>query len=628
MQKRLTEQGLRFLEEGQFEKAGHILSLLIAHFPENAEAHHMLGIIELEKGNYEQAYVLVNTAIDIDPNNSIFYNTLGNIELHRHKIANAELAFKNAVKHNPEKIEYQYNLANFYLSQNQFSNAIDHFYSILQTNPTHYLSIRGITVCYLSSGELDIALEHANQWVEEYSDYDEPYYYLGICLFALNDLTGALAAYDKGLSIAPTNHEIMSSIGACYRNLGNIQIAENYIHNALALEPRNPLALYHLGCIHLDNGNLESAQKIFTNAKNLDNSYAEPLCGLGSIEIIRGNESKALELFSAAQKLDQFNSVPQQLYATTLLWQQNFNQGWENYKRTLTVPAAIKQIPAWHGDKLGTNEILLIWISKENADLSQQIMFYSMLPEVINLAPNVVMLSDPLLIPLMQRSFPKIKFCSSLQLHILELEKIKYQISIGALGSLFRNHAQDYLLTKSTAYLQADPERVKYFKNKYRRLFANKKLIGISWKAARVNNSIEYSKSTQLHAWHNLINDSNAVFIAVQLGDCLNELKLSNEQLSNHIYLDPELSYQSSFNLDEIAAQLVALDLIITVDNVVAHLGGALGLDLILLPSIQNGWYWFKSQQEALWYKNVKILPSNITLDAAFAHLTKYLVSI
>lgn len=613
MQKRLTEQGIRFLEAGQFEKAGHILSLLITSFPENAEAHHMLGIIELEKGNYDQAFILVNTALDIDSNNSVFYNTLGNIELHRHKITNAETAFCNAVKNNPEKIEYQYNLANFYLSQNQFVKAVDHFYIILQTNPTHYLSIRGITVCYLFSGELDIALEHAEEWVKEYSEYDEPYYYLGLCLYALNDITGALAAYDKGLNIVPTNHDIMSGIGACYRSLGNLSIAETYIHNALGQEPHNPLAIYNLACINLDKNDLESAQRLFKNAISLDHLYAEPICGLGSIELLHGNDQTALKYFTEAAQLDQNNTMPKQLIATTLLRMQDFRRGWKAYTDLLTGTSATKQIPEWHGQSLTSTEALLVWITKESADLSLQIMFASILPDLHKRAEHIVLLCEPCLVKLMQASFPTLKVCSVLQIQSLDNYTLSFQIPLGALGDYFRLTAEDFVTSAKSAYLKPDLTRIQYYKTKYQKQFPNKKLVGIAWKATNNNRTIDYVKATQLIAWQKLFENTDVQFIALQIGSCENELKMINDSLQQPIYVDPEVPLNAKLDLYELSAQLSALDLILSVDCPVAHLAGGLGLPVYTLLPLQSSWYWFKESTKSHWYNNMTLMRESHT---------------
>jgi tetratricopeptide (TPR) repeat protein len=615
MQKKLTEQGLRFLEEGQFQKASQILSLLIDRFPNNADAHHMLGIIELETGHLDAAYTLVNTAIDLEPNNSLFYNTLGNIELHRKNISQSELAFLKAVKYNMDKIEYKYNLANFYLTQNQYIKAIDYYYFILHTNPTHYLSIRGITVCYLFSGEIDIALEHANEWLNEYPEYDEPYYYQGLCLYALNNISAALTAYDKGLGISPTNHEIIAAISACYRVLGNLSISESYIHKALALEPHDPNAIYNLACIHLDKGEIDTAHDLFINALNLDDMYADPFCGLGRIELAKGNEDAALEYFKQAQKIEPSSFTPKMLSATTMIKQQNFIHGWEVYKNILTPSVAIQKIPFWSGTNLQINDTLLVWAPKIHNELSHQLMFASILPDLKNRVQNVIVLCDPQLKPLLRSSFPNYTIIA--QLTVQEVEERKYpithQIALNALGLYFRLSANAFKAHTEASYLTVDAERSDYYRNKYKQLFGDKKLIGISWKSNSNTKVTDYIKSSHLSGWQKLLKKSNYQFISLQAGEVTAEIETSNSTLRKSIYVDPEVKLNGKANLVELAAQLSALNLVISVDNHLAHLAGALGFNVYTMLPTQAEWYWFKDQDFSTWYPSMRLLRQNKT---------------
>ncbi len=612
MQKRLAEQGLKFLEAGQFDKASQILSLLINRFPTNAEAHHMLGIIELEKGNYTQAYIMVNTALDLDETNSVFYNSMGNIELHRKNIAAAEGAFLRAIKFNPDKIQYQYNIANFYLSQNKFTESIDHYYEILRSNPTHYLSIRGITVAYLLSGETDIALEHATAWVTQYKDYDEPHYYHGLCKFSLNNITGALAAYDLGLKIAPTNHEILSAIGACYRALGNLNIAETYTHNALSLEPRNSTALYQLGCIHFDKGELATAKNIFYNANLLDPSYADPLCGLAKIDLAYGADAAALEHLAQAIKADPSSQTAKILRSTSLLRQQNFTDGWPAYLAISTANNLLRNIPKWTGNTLPANDTILIWTAAQDSDLSSQILFSKSFIHLQQSAAGVIVLCDQNLSKLLLKQFPTWKFLSKIMLDDLESNKLKitHQISSSELCAHFFKHQNDLSVSKKQSIIRANSARTQHFKHKYKQLFGDKITIGISWKSSARNatHMIDIVKSTHLHAWSNILNKVNCQFISIQAGDVCDELLQINNKLQNKIFVDPEVPLAKSIDLCELSAQIASLDLVISVDNFVLHLTGLLGVRTYALLAVPGEWYWFKDLKNSPWYPDIMLL--------------------
>lgn len=599
MQKRLTEQGLRFLEEGQFDKAVQILSLLIKSFPDNADAHHMLGIIELERGDFEAAYILVNTAIDLVQDNPMFRNTLGNIELHRKNYDKAEKAFLSAINLDPQKIEYKYNLAHFYLTQNKYAEAIDYYYYILHTNPTHYLSIRGITVSYLFSEEIEIALEHANEWVREYNNYDEAYYYQGLCLYALNNITGALAAYDKGLELAPTNHDILTAIGACYRALGNFNIAETYLHNSLRLDSNNATAVYHLACIKLDKGELNNAHDLFINAIALDNFYAEPVCGLGSIELIKGNEESALDYFNRASIVEPLNTKSKALMACTLLKIQRFKEGWAIYNKNLTTRAAFKAIPTWKGESLNSDQVLLVWTSNKSDDLSKQLLFSSMLVDLKSEVKRVIVLCDRRLVKLLRRSLPELTIISEVDNKDLDCNAhcITHQIALSALGQYYRLNASDFNRAAQSFRLAIDPARHQYYTAKYKQLFPNKKLIGISWKANTNTNAIDHHKSSHLSAWQHILSKNSYQFISLQPGDIK----------SAELYVDPDPQSYSPEDLAEVGAQMSALDLVITVDNHIAHLAGNLNIDAYAIIPLQAEWYWFNDKAKSTIYPSMRL---------------------
>jgi ADP-heptose:LPS heptosyltransferase len=62
-------------------------------------------------------------------------------------------------------------------------------------------------------------------------------------------------------------------------------------------------------------------------------------------------------------------------------------------------------------------------------------------------------------------------------------------------------------------------------------------------------------------------------------------------------------------DLDGFAAQVAALDLVITISNTTAHVAGALGVPCwVLLPSgLGENWYWFLDRDDSPWYPSVRL---------------------
>jgi len=62
-------------------------------------------------------------------------------------------------------------------------------------------------------------------------------------------------------------------------------------------------------------------------------------------------------------------------------------------------------------------------------------------------------------------------------------------------------------------------------------------------------------------------------------------------------------------DLDDFAAQVAALDLVISVDNSTIHLAGALGVPTMAILSFPSAsyWRWFLHGDETVWYRTVRL---------------------
>ncbi len=69
-------------------------------------------------------------------------------------------------------------------------------------------------------------------------------------------------------------------------------------------------------------------------------------------------------------------------------------------------------------------------------------------------------------------------------------------------------------------------------------------------------------------------------------------------------------------NLQELSQELCKLDIIITVDHLVAHLAGALNIDtILLLPCVPN-WRWdMNFRDSSVWYKSFKVIRQQMPGD-------------
>jgi ADP-heptose:LPS heptosyltransferase len=61
-------------------------------------------------------------------------------------------------------------------------------------------------------------------------------------------------------------------------------------------------------------------------------------------------------------------------------------------------------------------------------------------------------------------------------------------------------------------------------------------------------------------------------------------------------------------NIDRFAAQIAAMDMVITIDNSTAHLAGALGVPVSLLLPFAADWRWLVQRIDSPWYPTMRLL--------------------
>lgn len=240
-------------------------------------------------------------------------------------------------------------------------------------------------------------------------------------------------------------------------------------------------------------------------------------------------------------------------------------------------------------------EHLFVWSEQGVGD---QILYLSLLPEVLKDGGKVTVMCDARLHPILARSFPDVEFVSQ----IAKIKGIDYQIPMGSLPSQYIYKLDDIPLYRATNYLKADPDKVKMLRDE---LHDGRGLIGLSWAsgAPRIGNH----KTVALHELEPLLALPDTKFVSLQYGYPYAEIFEVEEKLGLQVHVVPQVDNQNAF--DDFAALILACDQIVTVSNVTGHFAGALGKPTLLLDS-NKLWYWNNRKgDQNLWYPSVESFP-------------------
>ena len=254
-------------------------------------------------------------------------------------------------------------------------------------------------------------------------------------------------------------------------------------------------------------------------------------------------------------------------------------------------------LPAWEPDNPEHRRVL-VWAEQGVGD---QILFATLLKEAQQRIPELHVMLDARLIPLVARSLSGIFFCP--QGKPINQPDFDAHLPIMSLGGILRRSQHDFR-NASNPLLLADTLRT----TTLRRSLAPKdnRLCGLFWKSR--NNKNERRKSLELIDLLPILKIPGLTFVNLQYGDITEECKVFQERTGIEIV---NCDSVDNFNdLDGHAALMQACDFLVGCSNTSAHLAGALGKKTYLALANGHGTFWYWANQvdgHSLWYPSIKM---------------------
>ena len=245
------------------------------------------------------------------------------------------------------------------------------------------------------------------------------------------------------------------------------------------------------------------------------------------------------------------------------------------------------------------HERVLIWAEQGVGD---EILFSGMFPEIAQVLPHCLIEIDRRLLPLYQRSMPKVTFVPRNE--PINEDQFDSHYPAGSLGQHFRRSLADFK-PERPSYLVADQTRAQQIRAS---LCPNgERLVGLSWHSK--NLKFGQAKSLTLEQLLPVLQIPGVRFVNLQYGAVADEI--ASLRANHGIEIAQCDSVDNFSDLDGLAALIEACDLVLTISNTTTHLAGALGKKTLLLLSFGNGllWYWSNEQAgHSLWYPSVQIV--------------------
>ena len=523
-----------------------------------------------QTGKLQQAELICQQILQIHPQHFTALHLLGVIA---YQVENFEIAvdlIQQAVKVDPNQSSCFFSLGLTLKKQGRLGEAINAYYKVLEIEPKNADAYNNLGNILGLSGQLEEAVDTYRKALEINPDDIRTYNNLSVVFQKQGKLAEAIDTYYKVLEIDSTDARIYNNLGILLKEQGKFKEAIDAYCKALEIFPGYAEAYNNLGNVLQLQGNFEDAAVVYKKALEINSQFSEAHKNLGMLLLLTGELEHGWEKYEWRWKCHDFPSE-----------NRNFPQ------------------PLWDGTGLSDKSVL-VWTEQGVGD---EIMFANMLDTLSWMAAEIITECEERLVPLFQRSFPKIQFVSREQKPnpILLNKDIDYQVPIGSLAQWLRKNESQF--PKKGSYLSASSEKVSQLRDKYKGLTDDRFLVGISWKS--INHGIEKEKSTILENWTPILSQPDCFFVNLQYGDIKQEIGEYYSSTGILIYTDQEINPLT--NLDNFAAQISALDLVISISNTTVHISGALGKKVwTLLPYVPD-WRWMLKREDTPWYPTMKL---------------------
>lgn len=403
------------------------------------------------------------------------------------------------------------------------------------------------------------------------------------------DTQAALAAYDDVLTLEPRHAAALNSKGALLGGLGRHAEALAAFEALTRVLPLEATAHYNRGRALAALDRFEEAREAYEKALRLDRDLPGVANNLGAALEALGRREEAMAAYDSAAARGEANGIYNK--ALMLLARGDYAEGFRLYENRFAAAQSVRdpgadEAPRWDGAPL--EGVLRIWCEQGVGD---QVLFTRLLPLALERAPRVAVETDARLAPLLQRAHLGVDVRDRAN----PLRSAAAQIGVGSLAHALSIAPGD--LGSLPPRLAPDPVRMAALRAEYRRLAGGRPIVGVAWASPAAPHARQ--KSAPIAAFAPLLRE-NYFFVSLQYG------AVSAEGAPLHV--DPGIDQMR--DLDGFAAQLAALDHIVSVSSTLVHLAGAMGLPAQVLVAPARGlhWYWGLEGETTPWYPSLRLV--------------------
>ena len=521
------------------------------------------------------------------------------VKLHQQgQLKDAEAGYTSVLARAPHHAQANYLLGLIGSQTSRPQMAIDRISRYLASQPDDHQAQAIMALAYFDIGDYATSADLFERALQLYPNAAHTWFNLGKARFALGQHELAIAAFERALTLDPDYTDAAIVKANAERELKWHEMALLTLETAILKQPFRAELHFHYGNLMRDLGELPAALDAYGAAVTLDTNYCDAWINYASTCKDLDRMPEALDAYDRALALDPEHTEANYNKSLVLLSDMQLARGWALYERRLDSETGqrkflgaqrVRLAPDWDGQSTPASLLVM-----GEQGLGDQIFFSAMLGDLQAQVPGATVCVETRLVPLLQRSWPGLRFIDGSGLHDQSYDA---QIYLGSLGALYRPDLKS-LDRISAPWLRADAQRSAALRHQIAQ--PGKLVCGLSWISK--NQDCGDGKSIALQSLLPVLGQTNIEFVDLQYGDTRQERDaLTTTHGLSVRHLD---ELDCTQDIDGLAALIDACDIVLTVSNTTAHLAAALGKPVIvMLPDTPAlFWYWHGPGLKSPWY--------------------------
>lgn len=468
----------------------------------------------------------------------------------------------------PEFIEKIRNLAVQLFLNKKYTNALIQYKRLLSLTELSAKEYLNLALCLLELDQISAAVEFLQKYEAAEPDKEIAWGTLGEILgLRLKMYPEAIGYLEKYIGLNQQNALAYNTLGHFYSVFYNDEFLDKqleYFLNANKLQPNNPMYVRNVIFVYDRLGDAENTEKYYQKLFKLNPTH-----------------------------FDYYN------YGCFKIQQGDFTEGFKYYEHRFFVTERPLKYPDWlDGNKRlkspedATGKTLLVF---HDSGYGDTITYIRYMEQFKKLAKKVIFFLPEKLIGLFKASGVDVEMYPMTG----DLTELDYDYNVPMLDLPRYVGATADTIPNPQGYLKLSQEKIDTYKREHLKN-SGKIKIGISYCANPEYNNIT-NRDIPISAFYPLTKLENVEVYSFQVLDPAEQIKNlpKNIEINN---LAPTFK-----DFEDTAAAMMNMDLMITTDNVILNLAGALGVKTIGLFNRFPETRWFKTTGEDVgWYTSIK----------------------